>query len=75
MSQLDVVYWFVLLSFILNMYIVFRITGFSKEEKYGLFDRGKALRIALDYVMEEADQTTVFEEVRCNRCANVPNQD
>jgi len=34
MSQLDVVYWFVLLSFILNIYIVFRIIGFSKEEKY-----------------------------------------
>jgi len=34
MSQLDVVHWFVLLSFILNIYIVFRITGFSKEEKY-----------------------------------------
>ena len=45
------------------------------EEKYGLFDRGKALRIALDYVMEEADQTTVFEEIRCNRCTNVSNQD
>ena len=34
MSQLDVVIWFVLLSFILNIYIVLRITGFSKEEKY-----------------------------------------
>jgi len=44
-------------------------------EKYGLFDEGKALRIVLDYVMEEADQTTVFEEVRCNHCGSVPNQD
>ncbi|GEM_PF-1750919 len=34
MSQLDVVHWLVLLSFILNIYIIFRITGFSKEEKY-----------------------------------------
>jgi len=44
-------------------------------EKYGLFDEGKALRIVLDYVMEEADQTTVFEEIRCNHCGNAPNQD
>ena len=34
MSQLDVVYWFVLLSFILNIYIAFRITRISEEEKY-----------------------------------------
>ena len=34
MSQLDVVYWFVLLSCILNIYIVFRITRISEEEKY-----------------------------------------
>ncbi len=44
-------------------------------EKYGLFDEGKALRIVLDYVMEEADQTSVFEEIRCNHCGSVPNQD
>ena len=34
MDVLNVVYWIVLLSFILNIYIVFRIIGFSKEEKY-----------------------------------------
>ena len=34
MSQLDVVYWFALLSFILNIHIVFRITRISEEEKY-----------------------------------------
>ena len=45
------------------------------SEKYGLFGEGKALRIVLDYVMEEADQTTVFEEVRCNHCGSVSNQD
>jgi hypothetical protein len=44
-------------------------------EKYGLFDEGKALRITLDYVMEETDQTSVFEEVRCNHCGDVSNQD
>jgi hypothetical protein len=37
-------------------------------EKYALEDEGKALRIVLDYVNEEADQTTVFEEIRCNHC-------
>lgn len=42
---------------------------------YGLFDEDKALRIALEYVMEEADQEAVFTEVRCNHCQNTKNQD
>jgi len=46
----------------------------AMTEKYAL-DEGKALRIVLDYVMEEADQTTVFEEVRCNHCGDAVNQD
>ncbi len=37
-------------------------------EKYALDDEAKALRIVLDYVMEEADETTLFEEIRCNHC-------
>jgi len=37
-------------------------------EKYALEDEGKALRIVLDYVQEEADLDTVFEEIRCNHC-------
>ena len=37
-------------------------------KKYALDDEGKALRIVLDYVKEEADQATVFEEIRCNHC-------
>ncbi len=43
--------------------------------KYALDDEGKALRIVLDYMKEEADQSTVFEEIRCNHCGNVSNQD
>ena len=43
--------------------------------KHGSDDEGKALRIVLDYMEEEADQSTVFEEVRCNHCGSVPNQD
>lgn len=45
------------------------------QENYGLFDADKALRIVLDYVMEEVDPAIIFEEVRCNRCSNANNQD
>ena len=44
-------------------------------EKYGLFDEDKALRVVLDYVMEEAEQSTVFENIRCNHCGDTSNQD
>ena len=44
-------------------------------EKYGLFDEDKALRVVLDYVMEEAEQATVFENIRCNHCGDTSNQD
>ncbi len=37
-------------------------------EVYSLEDEGKALRIVLDYIKEEADLDTVFEEIRCNHC-------
>ena len=43
-------------------------------EKYGLFDEDKALRVVLDYVMEEAEQSTVFENIRCNHCGDTSNQ-
>jgi hypothetical protein len=36
--------------------------------KYDLADEHKALRIVLDFVMNEADLETVFNEVRCNHC-------
>ncbi len=44
-------------------------------EKYGLFDEDKALRVVLDYVMEEAEQSAVFENIRCNHCGDTSNQD
>jgi len=44
-------------------------------EKYGLFDEDKALRVVLDYVREEAEQSTVFENIRCNHCGDTSNQD
>jgi len=37
-------------------------------EKYSIDDEGKALRIVLDFVQEEADLDAVFEEVRCGHC-------
>ena len=37
-------------------------------DKYALDDEGKALRIVLDFVKDEADLDTVFEEIRCNHC-------
>lgn len=43
--------------------------------KYALDDEGKALRIVLDYIKEEADLSTVFEEIRCNHCGKVSDQD
>jgi hypothetical protein len=40
----------------------------NMKNKFSLDDEGKTLRIVLDYVMEEADQETVFEVIRCNHC-------
>ena len=45
------------------------------SEKYALFDADKALRVVLDYVIDEADQSTVFENIRCNHCGDTSNQD
>lgn len=47
----------------------------SMQQTYGLFDSAKAVRVVLDYVMEEVDPATIFEEVRCSHCRNVGNQD
>ena len=38
-------------------------------DKYMLDDENKALRIVLDYVMQEADHDEVFEEIRCHHCS------
>ncbi|HEB27764.1 MAG TPA: hypothetical protein ENI05_08305 [Porticoccus sp.] len=37
-------------------------------DKFSIEDEGKAMRIVLDYVMEEAALETVFEVIRCNHC-------
>ena len=47
----------------------------AMTDKYALPDTDKALRVVLDYVMYEADPSTVFEEVRCNHCHDTANQD
>lgn len=41
----------------------------AMTEKFSIDDEAKALRIVLDYVMDEAEPETVFEEIRCNHCA------
>lgn len=38
------------------------------SKKYAISDEGKALRIILDYIQDEADLDTVFGQVRCNHC-------
>jgi hypothetical protein len=35
---------------------------------YALADVQKALRIVLDYCVEEGDKDPIFKEVRCRRC-------
>ena len=38
-------------------------------EKYGLPDRGKAIRILIDFAMHETgDQKRIFEDTRCSSC-------
>lgn len=43
--------------------------------EYALPDADKALRVVLDYIMDEVDPSTVFEEIRCNHCHDTSNQD
>ena len=35
---------------------------------YGLKDPGKALRVALDHAMMDADEEKIFMSIRCRRC-------
>ena len=35
---------------------------------YGLKDTGKALRVALDHAMMDADEEKIFMSIRCRRC-------
>ena len=43
--------------------------------EHGLFDEHKALRVLLDYAMQDGDLEAIFTEVRCNHCNDVGNQD
>jgi hypothetical protein len=36
---------------------------------YKIRDESKALRIVLDYVMEEGDMDRIFKKIRCRRCS------
>ncbi|MBI3507907.1 MAG: hypothetical protein HY059_23980 [Proteobacteria bacterium] len=35
---------------------------------YGLKDASKALRVALDHAMMDADEEKIFMSIRCRRC-------
>ncbi|MDX1514378.1 MAG: hypothetical protein R3174_11625 [Gammaproteobacteria bacterium] len=37
-------------------------------DKYALADPQKALRIVLDFCIEEGDKDHIFKTVRCRRC-------
>lgn len=37
-------------------------------EKHALPDIGKAVRVLIDYAMEDGDTDEIFGEVRCLRC-------
>ena len=37
-------------------------------ESHSLEDEGKALRVVLDYIKEEANLDDVFKKIRCNHC-------
>ena len=37
-------------------------------EAFSLDDESKALRVALDYLIEEGDLDMVFSEIRCRHC-------
>ena len=44
--------------------------GWPEEmtSNYALADVRKALRIVLDYCIEEGDKNHIFKKVRCRRC-------
>ena len=37
-------------------------------DKYDLVNQDKALRVVIDYALSEADEATVFEDIRCLYC-------
>tara|TARA_B100000686_G_scaffold328460_1_gene388474 strand:- start:1685 stop:1870 length:186 start_codon:yes stop_codon:yes gene_type:complete len=54
--------------------VTFSINGDMEEmlkeaaEKYKLPDTSKALRVVLDYVIQDGDWEEVFAKIRCDRC-------
>lgn len=44
----------------------------AAAEKYGLADRGKALRVLLDYAAADGDWDDIFSKRRCLRCGGRP---
>jgi len=37
-------------------------------QKHSLEDENKALRILIDFAMEDGDEESIFESIRCKRC-------
>jgi len=44
----------------------------AAAEKYSLEDESKALRVILDYVIEDGDWDEIFDQIRCIRCGGRP---
>lgn len=40
----------------------------SMAQRHQLRDASKALRVLLDYAMEDGDEQAIFEKIRCTRC-------
>lgn len=40
----------------------------SMAETYSLPDASKALRVVLDYAIQDADEEQIFMSMRCRRC-------
>ena len=40
----------------------------SMAAEHHLADESKALRVLLDFAMEEGDKALIFEQIRCARC-------
>jgi hypothetical protein len=40
----------------------------SMAETYSLPDASKALRVVLDYALQDADEEQIFMAMRCRRC-------
>ena len=54
--------------------VEYKIEGDQQEwlnkaaEEFGLPDDSKALRVLLDFAMEEGNREHIFGQIRCTRC-------